>query len=144
MAGRAARNVKGKVIFYADKITRSMQRTMEETDRRRDKQIKHNMLHGIVPTTVKKSVEQIMKQTSVLEIKSYDESKAYDYTMEAQPSKAAEPVVEYRNVAFLDKEIAKAKKEMEKAAKDLDFMEAARLRDLMFSLQKEREDLLKD
>src|ERR1044072_5629939 len=72
MAGRAARNVDGLVIFYADKITDSMQRTMDETNRRREKQLKYNEANGIIPQTVRKSKEQIMKQTSVLDIKGYD------------------------------------------------------------------------
>lgn len=138
MAGRAARNVNGLVIFYADKITESMQRTIDETSRRRDKQIAHNLANGITPQTVRKSVEQIMGQTSVLEIKGYDENNKYAIHDE-QLSMAAEPEVEYKTAAQLDKEIAKTKKEMEKAAKELDFMEAARLRDIMLKLQKDKE-----
>ncbi len=138
MAGRAARNVNGLVIFYADKMTESMQRTIDETSRRRDKQIAHNLANGITPQTVRKSVEQIMGQTSVLEIKGYDENNKYAIHDE-QLSMAAEPEVEYKTAAQLDKEIAKTKKEMEKAAKELDFMEAARLRDIMLKLQKDKE-----
>lgn len=138
MAGRAARNVNGLVIFYADKMTDSMQRTIDETSRRRDKQIAHNLANGITPQTVRKSVEQIMGQTSVLEIKGYDENNKYAIHDE-QLSMAAEPEVEYKTAAQLDKEIAKTKKEMEKAAKELDFMEAARLRDIMLKLQKDKE-----
>lgn len=140
MAGRAARNADGLVIFYADSITESMQRTIDETNRRRDKQIRYNEEHGIVPQTVKKSREQIMKQTSVLDIKGYDEKNKYaineDVTM-----LAAEEDVEYKSAAQLDKLIAQTKKAMEKAAKDLDFMEAARLRDKMLQLQKEKESM---
>jgi excinuclease ABC subunit B len=138
MAGRAARNVNGLVIFYADKMTESMQRTIDETSRRRDKQIAHNLANGITPQTVRKSVEQIMGQTSVLEIKGYDENNKYAIHDE-QLSMAAEPEVEYKTAAQLDKEIARTKKEMEKAAKELDFMEAARLRDIMLKLQKDKE-----
>jgi excinuclease ABC subunit B len=139
MAGRAARNVDGLVIFYADKITESMQRTIDETGRRREKQMIYNTEHGINPTTVRKSIDQIMKQTSVLDIKGYDE----DSTM-ANPdlvTVAAEEDVEYLSRPQLEKAITQAKKEMEKAAKDLDFMEAARLRDKMFGLQKTLENL---
>ncbi len=140
MAGRAARNVDGLVIFYADKITDSMQRTIDETGRRRDKQIQNNIAKGITPMTIRKSIEQIMGQTSVLEIKGYDENNKYAIADELI-SIAAEEEVEYKTAAQLDKQIGKIKKDMEKAAKELDFMEAARLRDLLFKLQKEKEGL---
>ncbi len=138
MAGRAARNVDGLVIFYADKMTESMQKTIDETNRRREKQIKYNTEHGITPRTVTKSKEEVFKQTSVLEIKGYDENNKYALHEELAPI-AADEGVEYKTAAQLEKLIAKTKKEMEKAAKELDFMEAARLRDKMFQLQKERE-----
>lgn len=138
MAGRAARNVNGLVIFYADKITESMQRTIDETSRRREKQVAYNIEHGIIPQTVRKSVEQIMGQTSVLEIKGYDEGNKYAIADDLI-SIAAEPETEYKTAAQLDKQIAKTKKDMEKAAKELDFMEAARLRDIMLKLQKDKE-----
>jgi excinuclease ABC subunit B len=140
MAGRAARNVDGLVIFYADKITESMQRTIDETSRRRDKQIKYNLENNITPRTITKSVQEIMLQGSVLDIKGYDEKNKYAINEDTM-SLAAEPESEYRSAPQLDKLIAKTKKEMEKAAKDLDFMEAARLRDHLFKLQKEREAL---
>jgi excinuclease ABC subunit B len=138
MAGRAARNVDGLVIFYADKMTESMQRTIDETDRRREKQVKYNMENNIIPTTIKKSTEEIFKQTSVLDIKGYDENNKYA-SREGMTPMAAEDEVEYKSAAQLDKLIAQTRKSMEKAAKDLDFMEAARLRDKLFVLQKDKE-----
>ncbi len=139
-AGRAARNVDGLVIFYADKMTDSMQRTIDETDRRREKQVAYNILHGITPKTVKKSIEQIMKQTSVLDIKGFDETKPYAIQGDEDlVSVAADEGVVYKTIPQMEKQIAKTKKDMEKAARDLDFMEAARLRDEMFRLQKELE-----
>lgn len=140
-AGRAARNVEGKVIFYADKITMSMQRTMDETDRRRAKQVEYNELHHITPTTVVKSKEQVFAQTSVLDIKGFDEHKSYaigyqDSLIEHRVDE--EPVdINKRTIPYLEKAISKIKKQMDKAAKDLDFIEAAKLRDEMFALQKE-------
>ncbi len=138
MAGRAARNAEGLVIFYADRITESMQRTIDECDRRRAKQVAYNIEHGITPRTVRKDVAQIMGQTSVLDIKGYDNKSKYAMQEEGAVAMAAEDVVEYKNVAELDKLINATKKAMEKAAKDLDFMEAARLRDKMLGLQKEK------
>ena len=140
MAGRAARNADGLVIFYADKITDSMQRTIDETDRRREKQMKYNLEHGITPKTIKKSVQEIMLQGSVLDIKGVDSDKEYA-TGDYQLPIAAEADVEYRSIAQLDKIINQTKKAMEKAAKDLDFMEAARLRDELFRFQKEKEEM---
>lgn len=140
-AGRAARNVDGLVIFYADTMTESMQRTIDETQRRREKQIAFNIEHGITPRTVKKSVEQVMKQTSVLDIKGYDYTKPYAIGTEDQISGAAEEQEQYQTIPQLEKVIAKTKKLMEKAARDMDFMEAARLRDEMFRLQKELESM---
>jgi excinuclease ABC subunit B len=138
MAGRAARNSEGLVIFYADKVTDSMRRTIDETSRRREKQIKYNLQHGIIPTTVKKSVQQIMGQTSVLDIKGYDEKSKYAIADEPMPIAAEEPAT-YKSAAQLDKEITRTRKEMERSAKELDFMEAARLRDILFKLQKEKD-----
>jgi excinuclease ABC subunit B len=132
-AGRAARNVDGRVIFYADKITGSMQKTMDETERRRAKQIEYNLIHNITPTTVKKSKEQVFAQTSVLDIKGYDEHNVLvAMTEDHESSKVAEEQSDYITIPQLEKHVQKLKKSMEKAAKDLDFMEAARLRDLMF------------
>jgi len=138
MAGRAARNVEGLVIFYADRMTESMQRTIDETNRRREKQIKYNQENNITPKTILKSHDQIFKQTSVLDIKGYDENNKYAIADNAL-NVAAEEEVEYQSAAQLDKLIAQARKGMEKAAKDLDFMEAARLRDKMLLLQKQKE-----
>lgn len=136
-AGRAARNVDGLVIFYADIVTESMQRTIDETSRRREKQIVYNTEHGITPKTIKKSIEQIMRQTSVLDIKG---EPANQYAIDDEGSlitRAAEPEGGYKTIPQVEKSIAQIKKQMEKAARDLDFMEAARLRDEMFKLQKE-------
>jgi excinuclease ABC subunit B len=138
-AGRAARNVDGFVIFYADKMTESMQRTIDETDRRREKQVAYNIAHGIIPTTIIKSREQVFAQGSVLDIKGYDPSNPYALQQDAQlvSTKAAEEQEIYKTIPQIEKAIGKTKKEMEKAARDLDFIEAARLRDEMFRLQKE-------
>lgn len=138
MAGRAARNVNGLVIFYADKMTQSMQKTIDETNRRREKQIRYNIEHNITPKTIIKSMDEVFKQTSVLDIKGYDENNKYAQHDELLPI-AAEDEIEYKNIAQLDKLINQTKKAMDKAAKDLDFMEAARLRDKMFALQKEKD-----
>ena len=134
-AGRAARNVDGLVIFYADKITESMQKTIDETTRRREKQIQYNIEHNIIPQTVSKSIEQIMGQTSVLDIKG---TTASPYANENDLTTiAAEDQVEYKTIPQLEKAIKQIKRMMEKAAKDMDFMEAARLRDEMFRMEGE-------
>ncbi|WP_317235397.1 excinuclease ABC subunit UvrB [Niabella ginsengisoli] len=141
-AGRAARNVDGLVIFYADKITGSMQRTMDETDRRREKQIAYNIEHNITPRTITKSTEDVFKQTSVLDIKGFDEKEPLAIGFDEDLiTVAAEEEVVYKTIPKMEKAISKTKKEMEKAARDLDFMEAARLRDEMFRLQKELEGM---
>ncbi|MFA7380670.1 MAG: excinuclease ABC subunit UvrB [Bacteroidia bacterium] len=132
--GRAARNEKGKVIMYADTITRSMQQTIEETNRRREKQIAYNKEHGITPRTIRKSTEDIMKQTTVANANKGLEPGAYVEPEEI--SVAADPVVQYMNKEQLQKTLEETKARMMKAAKDLDFMEAARLRDEMFALEK--------
>ena len=139
-AGRAARNVDGLVIFYADKMTESMQRTIDETSRRREKQVAYNITHNITPRTVIKSKEQVFAQTSVLDIKGYDPSNPYALQKEQQlVTLAAEEQVEYKTIPQIEKAIAATKKQMEKAARDLDFIEAARLRDDMFALQEKFE-----
>lgn len=131
-AGRAARNINGKVIFYADKMTASMQLTIDETNRRREIQVQYNTEHGLIPTQINKSTESILGQTKVAE-KMISE-KAY---IEAERiSLAADPVLKYMTKDEIKKVLSSTKKEMEKAAKELDFYEAARLRDEMFELEK--------
>ena len=143
-AGRAARNVDGLVIFYADKMTESMQKTIDETQRRREKQIEYNTRHGITPTTIIKSREQVFAQGSVLDVKGYDPANPYSIGPDEElVTIAAEDQELYKTIPQMEKAIGKIKKEMEKAARDLDFMEAARLRDEMFKMQKELEGMKK-
>lgn len=129
-AGRAARNIDGRVIMYADKITKSMQLTIDQTNHRREKQLLYNEKNGITPTQIIKASKSMMgdyqAQTGKKE-KAYAESGNLDI--------AADPVVQYMNKVALEKAIEKTKKSMEKAAKDLNFQEAARLRDEMYALQ---------
>lgn len=133
-AGRAARNSNGKVIFYADTITESMRRTIDETTRRRSKQMAYNEEHGITPTTVFKSKEQIMKQTSVADARMEKEKKPRNYEIETQVALAADPVVEYMTAADMEKSIDATRERMMKAAKEMNFTEAARLRDEMYAM----------
>jgi excinuclease ABC subunit B len=127
-AGRAARNLNGMVIMYADKITDSMQRTIDSTNYRREKQLKYNEENNITPRAIVKATREIVGYGS-----SGSKGKAYS---EAETTNlAADPVVQYMSVPALEKAIAKLKKEMEAAAKELDFYEAARLRDEMFKYQ---------
>lgn len=130
--GRAARNENGMVIMYADRITDSMRKAIDETNRRRSIQKAYNEEHGIRPTTIKKSKEAIMNQTSVADSKK--QKKNY-YAESDTISVAADPVVAYMGKEGLEKMIQKTKKSMEKAAKELDFMEAARLRDELSELK---------
>lgn len=134
VAGRAARNVNGKVIMYADKVTNSMQLTIDETNRRREKQIKYNTEHNITPLTILKSREEIMQQTSVLDIRKISPD-AY-IEMGDEVSLVAEPVVQYMNADQLHKAIETTRKRMLEASKDLDYLSAAKLRDEMLSMQK--------
>ena len=131
--GRAARNDRGRVIMYADKITKSMQITIEETDRRREKQIAYNTLNNIVPVTVGKSREAIIEQTSVVDFKGGIQ-RAYVDNMET--TIAADPIVQYMSKPELKKAIENTRKQMATAAKEMDFLAAARFRDEMFALEK--------
>jgi excinuclease ABC subunit B len=143
-AGRAARNIDGMVIFYADSMTESMQRTIDETNRRREKQVAFNIEHGITPRTITKSTKEVFAQTSVLDIKGYDPANPYAIAPDGElVTVAAEEQEDYKTIPQMEKAVGKIKKEMEKAARDLDFMEAARLRDEMFLLQKKLEEMKK-
>ena len=139
-AGRAARNVRGRVLFYGDQITMSMQRTIDETNRRRAKQIQYNKEHNITPTTIVKSIEQVMKQTAVLDIKGYSQDNMNIRTTEAL-NMTAEPYSDYKTIPQMEKAILQTKKQMEKSAKALDFMEAAKLRDEMFRMELQLEKM---
>lgn len=134
--GRAARNENGKVIMYADTITDSMRLTINETNRRREKQIAYNIAHNITPRTVKKSREEILKQTSVADAKSSVETSEKYYVEPEEMNIAADPVVEYLSKPKLEKMVEETRRRMQRAAKDMDFMEAARLRDELFALEK--------
>lgn len=131
--GRAARNDRGRVIMYADTITESMRVTIDETTRRREKQVAYNADHGIVPKTVGKSKEAIIEQTSVVDFKG-GVQRAYVESEEI--SVAADPIVQYMSKGDLKKAIDNTKKDMLAAAKDMDFLTAAKLRDEMFALEK--------
>jgi len=130
--GRAARNVNGKVVMYADKMTDSMRKTIEETNRRRETQTKYNIEHNITPTQIVKSHDSIFAR-SAGGTKS-PTSKAYVENVSV--NLAADPVMKYMTKEQIQKSIAQTRKLMEKAAKELDFMEAARLRDELFNLEK--------
>ena len=139
-AGRAARNVDGLVIFYADKMTDSMQKTIDETNRRREKQIAFNIEHGITPTTIIKSTKEVFAQTSVLDIKGYDPANPYAIAPdEDMITVAAEEQANIKPFRKRKKPFQKLKKKWKKRQGILDFMEAARLRDEMFMLQKQLE-----
>ena len=133
-AGRAARNINGKVIMYAEKITNSMKITIDETNRRREKQLLYNEKNGITPKQIINARVSMLGKGGAGKIKNtkaYTEPLKIDY--------AADPVVQYMNEEALAKSIENAKKSMERAAKELDFIEAARFRDEMLALQKVKE-----
>jgi excinuclease ABC subunit B len=130
-AGRAARNEKGRVIMYADKVTKSMQKTIDETNRRREKQIEYNTAHNITPETIRKSKQEIIEQTSIADGSGYRKKEE-----EMEMSLVADPVVSYMTKEQMEKAMKKTEQDMKKAAKDLDFIEAARFRDELYALQK--------
>lgn len=130
-AGRAARNINSKVIMYADKITDSMQRTLDETNRRREKQIRYNTENNITPTQIVKSMD-----TALLSKMSPDNALAHAYVEKEETNIAADPVVQYMTKPQMQKSISAIKSQMDKAVKALDFIEAARLRDQMFAMEK--------
>ncbi len=136
-AGRAARNANGLVIFYGDVMTKSMQRTIDETNRRREKQIAYNIEHHMTPKTVFRSKEEILQRASILDIRQRPETRD-ERNYKEQVDKmnfAAEEDGEYLTNEQLKKKIAQLKKAMQRASQQMDFMEAARLRDEMFKWQ---------
>jgi excinuclease ABC subunit B len=137
--GRAARNENGRVIMYADKITDSMERAIDETNRRRAKQIAYNEEHGITPTTIIKTRDKILGQTKVADSKRNAKMYEEEYSVEDQV--AADPVVQYLSKEKLEKLVNQTQKMMEKAAKELNFMEAARLRDEWQGLKNRLEEM---
>ncbi|MBR5892950.1 MAG: excinuclease ABC subunit UvrB [Bacteroidaceae bacterium] len=130
-AGRAARNVNGVVIFYADRISPSMQKTMDETMRRREKQMAYNKANGITPTQIKKQISNALVQE-----KRDESSKKPYYEESVTTAIACDPIVEYMSREQLEKSIARTRRLMEEAAKKMEFIEAAQYRDEMFKLQK--------
>ncbi len=134
--GRAARNSEGRVIMYADTVTKSMQAAIDETSRRRFIQIEYNQKHNITPTTIVKSKEAVIQQTKVADAK----KDVKEYNITPKKNKAADILADYVPTQDLEKLIQETKNKMEKAAKDMNFVEAARLRDEMFELESLREN----
>jgi excinuclease ABC subunit B len=132
-AGRAARNAESKVIFYAHTVTGSMQRTIDETNRRRQKQIAYNTLNNITPTTIIKSTTAVLGQSAVVDIAA---EKRNEYLIrENTPSLASDPIVGYMKPEELKKALAQTKRQMQEAVKELDFIVAAKLRDEIKQLE---------
>ena len=134
-AGRAARNLNGTVIMYADKITESMQQTIDETNRRREKQIKYNKEHNITPKAIKKAQESVLAGTSAKASKGKGKTPTYNEEYSTNVNLAADPVVRYMDKESLKAAIEKCRSAMGDAAKRLEFIEAARLRDELLKLQ---------
>jgi len=134
-AGRAARNLNGLVIMYADNVTRSMQATIDETNRRREKQLKYNEENGISPQQIIKAQRDILADLP-------RRKKQRAYVEPATPTLAADPVVQYMGADALERLIQETRSAMKKAAAELDFIEAARLRDEMFELEKKLKGLV--
>ncbi|MEO0728357.1 MAG: excinuclease ABC subunit UvrB [Bacteroidota bacterium] len=132
-AGRAARNVNGLVVFYADKITDSMQRTIDETNRRRTIQMAYNEEHNITPRTVRKSREEILAKKSILDVRAVEQA----YVEPEKPSLAADPIIAYMTRDQLEAAIAATEGKMKKAAKELDFISAAQYRDEVNELKQQ-------
>lgn len=137
-AGRAARNINGKVILYADKMTHSMSLTIQETNRRREKQMQYNDEHGITPQQIRKDATEALFADNPRSIAAKVRNYAVDEP--ASTDKVADPVVQYMNATQLDKAIERVRRLMKDASSKLDFLEAAQYRDEMFKLQKIRED----
>jgi excinuclease ABC subunit B len=133
-AGRAARHLNGKVIMYADNITRSMQKTIDETNRRREKQLLYNEENGITPTQIFKTSVSLFEQNKELI------DRRGVYADQAKTDIAADPVVKYMNREGLEKAVENARKKMEDAARELDFIAAAKYRDEMFAYREKLEE----
>jgi excinuclease ABC subunit B len=132
-AGRAARNANGKVIFYADKITESMRKTIDETNRRRAKQNEYNIKFGIIPTTLSKTREEILSKKSILDIRDINK---IAYVEPDKDQVAADPMIAYLDKNQIKRLIEENEIKMKKAAKELDFISAAQFRDEINMLKK--------